>query len=267
MHYRFEQRQQFLQARQLLFVDQDVGVFHLSPHLVGVGDEVGRDVAAVELHALDHFEFGLKALSLFDGDHAFVADLLHRLGEEVADFAVAISGDGTDLGNLVVGGDLLGVLLQVLDDGVDGKIDAALEIHRVHPGGNALCAFPDDRVGEDRRGSGAVPRLIGGLRGDLAHHLCAHVLELVVEFDLLGDGHTILGNTRRAKRLVEHDIPAFRAERDSHRMGKNVDAAQHLVARINRKSDFLGSHVMSLLGLLSSSRRERRRPRAAKDDE
>ena len=50
-------------------------------------------------------------------------------------------------------------------------------------------------------------------------------------------------------------------------MGKNVDAAQHLVARINRKSDFLGSHVMSLLGLLSSSRRERRRPRAAKDDE
>jgi hypothetical protein len=44
------------------------------------------------------------------------------------------------------------------------KIDAALEIHRVHSGGNALCTFPDDRVGEDRRGSGPVPRLIGGLR-------------------------------------------------------------------------------------------------------
>ena len=29
LHHRFEQRQQFLQARQLLFVDQDVGVFHL----------------------------------------------------------------------------------------------------------------------------------------------------------------------------------------------------------------------------------------------
>jgi hypothetical protein len=54
LHYRFEKRQQFLQARQLLFVDQDVGVFHLNPHLVGVGNEVGRDVAAVELHALDH---------------------------------------------------------------------------------------------------------------------------------------------------------------------------------------------------------------------
>ena len=149
--------------------------------------------------------------------------------------AVAISGDGTDLGDLVVGGDLLGVLLQVLDDGVDGKIDAALEIHRVHPGGNALCAFPDDRVGEDRRGSGAVPRLIGGLRGDLAHHLCAHVLELVVEFDLLGDGHTILGNTRRAKRLVEHDIPAFRAERDSHRVGR-MSTPRNILSRASTEN-------------------------------
>ncbi|MET4222581.1 hypothetical protein ABIB00_007820, partial [Bradyrhizobium sp. LB14.3] len=32
---------------------------HLNAHLVGVGDEVGRDVAAVELHALDDLELGL----------------------------------------------------------------------------------------------------------------------------------------------------------------------------------------------------------------
>jgi hypothetical protein len=28
------------EARQLLLVDQDVGIIHLDPHLVGVGDEV-----------------------------------------------------------------------------------------------------------------------------------------------------------------------------------------------------------------------------------
>ena len=61
LHDGFEQRQQFLQARELLLVDQDVGVVHLDAHLVGVGDEVGRDVAAVELHALDDVEFGLEA--------------------------------------------------------------------------------------------------------------------------------------------------------------------------------------------------------------
>ena len=82
MHHRLQQRQQLLESRQLLFVDEDVGVFHLDPHLVGVGDEVRRDVAAVELHALDDFELGLQRLGLFDRDDALIADLLHRVGEK-----------------------------------------------------------------------------------------------------------------------------------------------------------------------------------------
>ena len=137
----FEQRQQFLQARQLLFVNQDVGVIHLRPHLVGIGDEVGRDVAAVELHAFDHVEFGLERLCFFDRDHALVADFLHRVGEELADLGIAVGGDGADLGDLFVRRDLLGVGLEVLDDGFNGEIDAALEVHRVHAGGNRLGAF------------------------------------------------------------------------------------------------------------------------------
>ena len=233
LHDGFEQRQQFVQRRQLLLVDQDVGVFHLNAHLVGVGDEVGRDVAAVELHALDHVELGLEALGFFDRDHALVADLLHRLGEEAADLLVAVGRDGADLGDLVVGGDLLGVLLQLLDDGLDREVDAALQIHRVHAGGNRLGAFLDDRGGEHGRGRGAVTGDVGGLRGDLAHHLRAHVLELVVELDLLGDGDAVLGDAGSAERLVEHDVAAFRAERHFHGIGENVDAAQHLVARFD----------------------------------
>src|SRR3984957_6890993 len=46
------ERKQFVQVGELLLVDQDVGVIEFDAHLVGVGDEVGRDVAAVELHAL-----------------------------------------------------------------------------------------------------------------------------------------------------------------------------------------------------------------------
>ena len=83
-------------------MDEDVGVLQLDAHLVGVGDEVGRDVAAVELHALDDVELGLEALGLLDRDHALVADLLHRLGEEAADLVVAVGRDGADLGDLVV---------------------------------------------------------------------------------------------------------------------------------------------------------------------
>ena len=54
--------------------------------------------------------------------------------------------------------------------------------------------------GEHRRGRRAVAGEIVGLRGDFAHHLRAHVLELVGELDLLGDGDAVLGDARRADR-------------------------------------------------------------------
>ena len=243
LHHRLQQRQQLLQSGQLLFVDQDIRIFHLDPHLVGVGDEVGRDVAAVELHALDHFELGFERLCFLDRDHALVADLLHGIGNETTDLGVAVGRDGADLGDLLVRGDVLGVLLQVRDDGLDREVDAAFEIHRVHAGSNSLGAFPDDRVSEHGRGGGAVTGLVGGLRGDLAHHLRAHVLELVFELDLLGDGHAVLGDAGSAERLVEHDVAALGAERHAHRVGESIDAAQHSVARVDREFDFLGRHL------------------------
>ena len=59
LHHRFEHRQHRLQRGELLLVDEDVGVLELGDHLLGVGDEIGREIAAVELHAFDDVEFGL----------------------------------------------------------------------------------------------------------------------------------------------------------------------------------------------------------------
>src|SRR5205823_3015626 len=202
-----------------------------------VGDEVGGDVTAVELHALDDLEFGLERLGFFNRDDALVADLLHGVGEELTDLGVAVGGDGADLGDFLVRGDLLGVLDEVGDYGFHRHVDTTLQIHRVHASGNRLGAFTDDRSRENGRGRGAVAGRISGLGGNFAHHLRAHVLELVVELDLLGDGDAVLGDAGSAERLVEHDVAALRAERDLHRVGENVDAAQHLVARINREFD------------------------------
>src|SRR5262249_36608633 len=231
LHHRLEQREQLVEAGELLLVDEDVRILHLHAHLIRVGDEVGRDVAAVELHALDHVKLGLERFGLLDRDHALVADLLHRLGEEAADLAVAVGRNRADLGDLLVGGDLLRVLLEVIDDGFDREVDAALEIHRIHAGGHRLGSFLDDRGGEHGGGGGAVTGDVRGLGRDLAHHLCAHVLELVFELDLLGDGYAVLGDPRGAEALVEHDVAALGAERHLHRIVENVDAAQHLVAR------------------------------------
>src|SRR5215208_6624675 len=89
----FEDRQHRLERGQLLLMDEDVGVLELGDHLLGVGDEVWGEVAAVELHALDNIELGLGGFGLFDRYHALVAHLLHRLGDHLADGGVAIRGN------------------------------------------------------------------------------------------------------------------------------------------------------------------------------
>ena len=40
-------------------MDEDIGILELRHHLLGVGDEIGREIAAVELHAFDDVELGL----------------------------------------------------------------------------------------------------------------------------------------------------------------------------------------------------------------
>jgi hypothetical protein len=81
--------------------------------LSGVVDEVGRQVAAVELHAFDDFEFVFQRLAVFDGDHAFLADLVHRVGDDLADIGVGVGGDRADLGDFLGRGAGLGDLLQL----------------------------------------------------------------------------------------------------------------------------------------------------------
>src|SRR6516165_1538614 len=237
LHHGLEQRQQLVQRGELLLVDEDVGVVHLNAHLVGVGDKVGRDVAAVELHALDDVEFGLERLGFLDRDDALVADLLHGVGEELADLRIAVGRYGADLGDLLVRGVLLGVLDEVRDDGVDRDVDTALQIHQVHAGGNRLGAFAHDCGGKNGRGGGAVTGRIGRLRGDFAHHLRAHVLELVVELDFLGDGDAVLGDAGSAERLVEHDVATLGAERDADGVVEDVDTAQHAIAGVDAEFD------------------------------
>ena len=65
-------------------------VFVFADHLLGIGDEIRREVSPVELHALDDFQFGFEPLRLLDRDDPFVADLLHRIRDHLADFAVII---------------------------------------------------------------------------------------------------------------------------------------------------------------------------------
>ena len=75
--------EQVLHGGDFLVVNEDVGAFELCLHLFAVGHEVGRQVAAVELHALDGFHLGLGALGLFNSDYAFVAHNAHRFSDQL----------------------------------------------------------------------------------------------------------------------------------------------------------------------------------------
>ena len=89
--------------------------------------EVRREIALVELHAFDEVERRLDALGFFDRDRAVLADLVHRVGDDLADRRIPVGGNGGDLGDLRAVLDLLADLCELGDDRFDGLADAALK--------------------------------------------------------------------------------------------------------------------------------------------
>jgi hypothetical protein len=77
---------------------------------------------------------------------------------------------------------------------------------------------------------GAVTGILAGLGGDFLHHLGAHVLVGVLQLDLLGNGHAVLGHGRCAEALLEHHHAAGGAQGDLHGAGQLLHAAQDALA-------------------------------------
>ncbi len=204
-------------------MEQDVGVVEDGLHRLGVGDEVRRDVALVELHALGELQLGAHGVGLLDGDHAVLADLVEGFGEQVADVTVA-AGDRRDRGHVLTRLDLAGCLAQGVADGLSRRVHASLETHRVRACGNSAQTLVDHCLGQDRRGRRTVTGDVVGLGGNLLGELGAEVLERVVQFDLPGDGDAVVGDGRRTPLLVEDDVAALGAERHLDGVGERVDA-------------------------------------------
>ena len=80
-----EHGQEVANVRDLLVEEQHERVFQNGDLLVWIVDEVGRQIAAVELHAFDNFEFVHQGLAVFNSDNAFLANLFHGVGDDVTD--------------------------------------------------------------------------------------------------------------------------------------------------------------------------------------
>ena len=150
----------------------------------------------VELHALDQIDGRFEGLALVDGDHAVFADLVHGLGQPLADLDVLVGGAVGHLLDLLAGLDRRAHLAELSDNRLDRHVDAALDLHRVGAGGDVLETLLENALGQNRRGRGPVAGDGRGLRRHFLDHLGAHILKGVFQLDFLGHGDAVLGHGR-----------------------------------------------------------------------
>ncbi len=207
------------------------GTVHDALHLLGVGHEVGRDVAAVELHAFNHFYGGFGALGFVDGDDAFALYFLHGFGDESADGVVVVCRYACHVLNLL---EVVAYFLRLCADafyhGGYGLVDAALEVHGVGTCGDVLETYADDGLCEHGSGGCAVACVVAGLGCHFLDELGAHVLKSVLEFNLAGNCHAVLGDVGSAELAADDDVAAFRTEGYLDSVGEGVDTFLELVA-------------------------------------
>ncbi len=243
-----EQGQQLLDRGDLALVDQDVRVLEDRFLTLGVGDEVRRQVALVELHALGEVQLHAEGVRLLDGDDTVLADLVDRLGDELADLRV-LRGERGDCGDVVLALDLAGAGEQVLGHGGDGLVDALLQGGGARAGGDVAQALVDQGLGQHGGGGGAVTRDVVRLGGDLLDELRAKVLVRVVELDLTGDGDTVVGDGRGAELLVDDDVAALGTDGHLDGVGQLVHAALQRAAGVLVELQDLRHGSVSLRGV------------------
>ena len=213
-----------LRLRDLGVDDQHVRIVEDGLHPLGVGHEVGRDVALVEAHAFGELELQAEGVRLVDGDDAFLADLVHRLGDDLADLGIS-SGDRGRGRDLLLGLHVLGGGGQLGDDCRDGLLDAPLQAHRVGAGGHVAQALADHRLGQDGRRRGAVSGDVVGLLGNFLDELGADLLVRILELDLFGDAHAIVGDGRGTPLLLQHDVAALGSKGHLDGVGEDIHPA------------------------------------------
>src|SRR6476661_4789414 len=231
LHDLLEDREDLGDRGDLALVDEDVGVLEDGLHALGVGDEVGREVALVELHALGELELGRRRRGLLDGDDAVLADLVERLADEATEGGV-LGRERGDGGDLVLAVDLAGVLEEAVVDRGDGLVHAALERGGGGTRGDVAQALLDHGLGEHGRGRRAVTGDVVGLGRDLLGELGAEVLVGVLELDLAGDGHAIVGDRGGAPLLVDDHVAALGPEGHLDGVRERVDTALQRLARV-----------------------------------
>ena len=234
-----------MRRADLLVGDQYVGVLQNGLLAVLVGDEVGRNIALVELHTLGELELDTEGVGLLHGDDALFADLVDGLGDDLADGRVS-GRDRSHLGNLSLVVDFLGQRFYRLHGRRYRLFDTPLEGDGIGPGGNVAQSLAHQGLGQHGGRGGTVAGDVVGLGRHFLHELGAHVLEVVLQLDLLGNGHAVVGYGRGAPALADHDVAPFGPEGHFDRVGQLVDAGLQAPTGLFVEMQLLGHYFFTL---------------------
>mmetsp|Transcript_2415 Transcript_2415/g.5244 ORF Transcript_2415/g.5244 Transcript_2415/m.5244 type:complete len:257 (-) Transcript_2415:388-1158(-) len=144
---RLQNRNELLQTANLLFNQQNVGIFQHTFLCLGIGDKVGTDESAFELHSFDDFQFIIESLSVLDGDNTFLANSFHGIGNQFSNFGISVGGNSSDLRNFFLAGDGTANFREGVHNRVDGHIDAPSQILWVQASGDGLATLGINRTG------------------------------------------------------------------------------------------------------------------------
>ncbi len=240
----FQNRQQLTDVGNFLVNQQQQRLFQLSHHGVRLVDEVRRQVAAVKLHPFNNSQFVFQTGAFFNGNYTFFANLFHRVGDDVTNGAVRVGRNGTYLGNGLGVGTWLGLLFELLNNGTRSTINATLQIHRVHAGGNRLQTFIDDSLSQNGSSGCAISGFVVGLGGNILDQLGAHILETVFQFDFFGNRNAILGDDRSTKAALQYHIAALWTKGSLYRISQGVDTSEHFFTAGIAELNFFSSHLL-----------------------
>ena len=152
---------------------------------------------------------------------------------------VVVGGHGAHLLHLgVVIAYRLALGLEISHNGSNGFVDTLLQVHGVGAGGHVLEAHVDDGLGQHGCGSSTVTGLVVGLGGNLFHHLCTHVLELVFQLHFLGYGYAVLGDLRSTKLLGNNHVAALGAQGNLNGVSEGIGTFLHGGADVSIEFDF-----------------------------
>ena len=223
-----EHRQQIVHRRNLLLVDEDERILDDRAHLFRIGDEVRREVAAVESHPFDHFDRRFGAFRLLHRRRAFRADAFESVRHHLANRRVVVRGQRRHLGALCVIRHRPREFLQARDDRDQRSIEAALQIDRARARRDVPHAFGEDRGRQQRGGRRAVAHQVARPLGGLSNHLSSQVLLVIFQLEFLGDGDAVVADNRTAPFLLDEDALRPRTERHANGVSQRRRAMEDL---------------------------------------